>query len=124
MVAQVAKAYASIPLVERMRCGILTVNYGEAGAIDHFGPRYGLPPALSGHQNYWIWGPRGFSGDCMVVVGGRREALLDLYDQVMLGAEADHPYAIPAERHLPIWIVHGPKFGTLQQFWPQLKNWR
>jgi hypothetical protein len=124
MVAAVAQVYASIPAEERASCGIFTANYGEAGAIDHFGPRYGLPPALSGHQNYWLWGPRGFSGECMVIVGTRGEDLLRQYDQVTLVAEADHPYVVPAERHLPIWIVHGAKFESLQGVWPRLKNWR
>jgi len=123
MVAQVAHVYASIPLDGRAPCGILATNYGEAGAIDHFGRGYGLPSALSGHQSYWLWGPRGFSGECLVVVGGRIEDLLRLYDQVTLAAEADHPYAVPAERHLPIWIAHGPKFGNLQEIWPRLKKW-
>jgi hypothetical protein len=124
MIAAVAQVYASIPAEERASCGIFTANYGEAGAIDHFGPRYGLPPALSGHQNYWLWGPRGFSGECMVIVGTRGEDLLRQYDQVTLVAEADHPYAVPAERHLPIWIAHGAKFGSFQGVWPGLKNWR
>jgi hypothetical protein len=123
MVAAVATVYASIPDEERASCGIFAANYGEAGAIDHFGRQYGLPPALSGHQNYWLWGPRGFSGECMVVVGAHGEDLLRSYDRVTLAAEADHPYAVPAERHLPIWIVHGPKFGSAQRAWPRLKNW-
>ncbi|MFD1051429.1 hypothetical protein ACFQ1S_40745, partial [Kibdelosporangium lantanae] len=36
---------------------ILTRNYGEAGAIDRYGPPLGLPPAHSGHNAYSTWGP-------------------------------------------------------------------
>ena len=49
---------------------IFTYNYGQAGAIDFFGPRYGLPPAISPHNNYWLWGPRGATGEVLIIVGG------------------------------------------------------
>jgi hypothetical protein len=123
LVATVAGVYASIPAEERAACGIFAANYGEAGAVDHFGRRYGLPPALSGHQNYWLWGPRGYSGECLVVIGGRRDDLLRFYNHVTLAAQADHPYAVPAERHLAIWIARSPKFGDLRRVWPGLKVW-
>ena len=40
----------------------------KAGAIDFFGRRYRFPPALSGHQTYFVWGPRGYSGNCLIVL--------------------------------------------------------
>lgn len=57
MVQQVAEIYNSLPPEERAATGILAGNYGEAGAIDLFGPKYGLPRAYSRHQTYWYWGP-------------------------------------------------------------------
>jgi hypothetical protein len=57
MTREVAAIYNSLPPLERAKTGILTGNYGEAGAIDQFGPRYGLPHAWSRHQNHWFWGP-------------------------------------------------------------------
>jgi 4-amino-4-deoxy-L-arabinose transferase-like glycosyltransferase len=119
----VAKAYRSLPPAEHAACGIFALNYGEAAAIDHFGKALGLPPALSGHQNYWLWGPRGYDGRCLVVVGGRRAVLERAFDEVVQVGESDHPYAVPAERHLPIWVVHGLKPGSLQAMWPSLKHW-
>ena len=56
LAASVAKVYNSIPEAERAQCAIFMGNYGEAGAIDYFGPQYGLPPAISAHQNYWYLG--------------------------------------------------------------------
>jgi hypothetical protein len=123
LASAVAKAYQSIPPGQRAGCGIFAQNYGEAGAIDFFGRDLGLPPVLSGHQNYWLWGPRGFTGQCLVVVGDHRERLEELFTQVEKTGETDHPYAIPYENHLGIWIVRGPKFGSLQELWPQLKHW-
>ena len=51
-------------------------NYGEAAAIDIYGSRLGLPPAISGHNNYWIWGPRGHDGSVVIEIGGTREQRL------------------------------------------------
>jgi hypothetical protein len=123
MVSAVAKAYESIPPGQRSECGIFAQNYGEAGAIDFFGKQYGLPPALSGHQSYWLWGPRGYSGQCLIVIGDNRKRLEELFNDVVQAGETDHPYAIPYENHLAIWIVRGPKFGDLKDLWPSLKKW-
>jgi hypothetical protein len=57
MTAMTAQAWSRIPAEERSDCGIFAQDYGQAGAIDFFGRRYGLPPALSGHQTYFLWGP-------------------------------------------------------------------
>jgi hypothetical protein len=61
LVAQVARAYAEIPAADRPQTSILVDNYGEAAALDLYGPAYGLPPALSGQNQYGLWGPRGQS---------------------------------------------------------------
>lgn len=52
---------------------ILVANYGEASAVNVYRPD--VPIAISGHQNYWYWGPRGYDGSVMVVYGENREAL-------------------------------------------------
>lgn len=123
MSAQVAKVYQSIPEAERKDCGIFARNYGEAAAIDYFGRAYGLPPAISGHQNYFYWGPHGFTGSCLVVIGRTREQLRQQYETVIEMGEVYHPYAMPFENHREIWIVHGPKYGTLESAWPTFKLW-
>jgi len=56
MVETVAEIYHNLPPEERAKAAIIAPNYGEAGAIDFFGPRYDLPKAISGHQNYYLWG--------------------------------------------------------------------
>jgi dolichyl-phosphate-mannose-protein mannosyltransferase len=62
MTATVARVYNSLPPEVRAKTAIFGQNYGQAGAIDLFGPKYGLPPAISGHQSYFYWGPRGYTG--------------------------------------------------------------
>ena len=123
IVAETATAYDRLSPAERPGCGIFAQDYGQAGAIDFFGPRYGLPPALSGHQTYWIWGPRGYSGNCLVVLGDSRERLEELFEHVeYVGTSADNPYAL--EKEIAVYICRGAKFGTLEKVWPQLKKWR
>jgi hypothetical protein len=116
-------AWNRIPPDERKDCGIFAQDYGQAGAIDFLGPKYGLPQSLSGHQSWWLWGPRGYSGNCLIVLDDTQEALEKYFDRVeYVGRTPDNPYAL--ERDLPVFICHGFKHGTLAQAWPQLKKWR
>jgi hypothetical protein len=117
----VYKTWYRIPPAERPGCGVFGQDYGQAGAVDFFGPRYGLPPALSGHQSYWLWGPRGYSGNCLIVIGDRREQLEQLFERVEYMGRSENPYAL--ERHVPVFLCKGAKFGTLAAIWPQLKKW-
>jgi len=120
---EAAVAWNRIPAAERQDCGIFAQDYGQAGAIDFFGRRYGLPPALSGHQTYFLWGPRGYSGNCLIVLDDSRESLERLFEHVeYVGKSADNPYAL--EREIPVFICRGAKFGTLADLWPRLKKWR
>ena len=125
IVAETAVAWNRLLPAERQdkACGIFAQDYGQAGAIDFLGRGYGLPPALSGHQSWFLWGPRGYSGNCMIVLDDSRERLQQLWDHVeYVGTSADNPYAL--EKEIPVFICRGPKFGTFAQLWPQLKRWR
>jgi 4-amino-4-deoxy-L-arabinose transferase-like glycosyltransferase len=58
MAESTAEVYHRLTPKDQARCAIFAANYGEAGAIDFFGEKMGLPQAISGHQNYYYWGPR------------------------------------------------------------------
>jgi len=123
IVDETAVAWNRIPVSERPGCGIFAQDYGQAGAIDFLGRRYGLPPALSGHQTYWLWGPRGYSGNCLIVLGDERKRLEELFDHVeYVGTSADNRYALETE--ISVYICRGAKFGSLEKIWPDLKKWR
>jgi Dolichyl-phosphate-mannose-protein mannosyltransferase len=123
IVAETAQAWNRIPEAHRKDCAIFAQDYGQAGAIDFLGRRYGLPASLSGHQTWFLWGPRGYSGNCMVVLDDSRERLGQLFDHVeYVGTSADNPYAF--EKQIDVYICRGAKFGTLAQLWPNLKHWR
>jgi hypothetical protein len=122
MAAMTAQAWARVPAEEKSDCAVFGQNYGQAGAIDFFGPRYGLPKALSGHQTYYLWGPRGYSGKCMIILDDNKETLDKLFEQVEYVGASDNPYAL--ERHVPVFLCRGAKFGTLENLWPKLKQWQ
>lgn len=123
IVEKTAEAWNRIPVAEKKDCGIFGQDYGQAGAIDFLGPKYGLPSALSGDRTYWIWGPRGYSGNCLIVLGDRRARLEELFEHVeYVGNSAPNPYALETE--ISVNICRGAKFGTLAEVWPKLKHWR
>jgi hypothetical protein len=66
LVGLVAREYDALPAAQRRHTALLTANYGEAGAIDRYGPGLGLPAAYSGHNSFWFWGPPP-AGDTTVV---------------------------------------------------------
>ena len=106
MAATVARVYNSLPPEVRARTAIFAQTYGQAGAIDLFGPKYGLPPAISGHQSYFLWGPRGYTGESMIVMDDRKENLERLFTSVQKVAHVDHPYSMPYE-HFDVFYCRG-----------------
>jgi hypothetical protein len=123
IVEETAVAWNEVPPSDRADCAIFAQDYGAAGAIDFLGRRDGLPPAISGNQTWFLWGPRGYSGNCLIVLDDRQARLEQLFDSVRyVGESRDNPYAL--EKRLPVWICRTAKFGTLAQLWPELKRWR
>jgi hypothetical protein len=120
MVATVARVYHGLPPEEQAECAILSGNYGEAGAIDLLGKSYGLPEAISGHNNYYLWGPRAYSGEAVISLGVSYQLLEQLFGEVQPAATISNPYAMPVENHLPVYICRKPK-APLAQMWPKLR---
>ncbi len=121
MVAGVSRVYRSLPEAERRRCAIFGRNYGEAGAIDFLGDNHGLPNAISGHNNYWLWGFDGYTGDVMIVIGGQEADLRRYFNSVTPAGLVSNPYSMPYENNLTIWVARGSK-KPLREVWPGLKS--
>ena len=120
--ARVAAFYHTLPPDVQSRTAIFGNNYGDAAAIDFFGPKYGLPEAIGGHQNYWIWGPRNYTGESMIVLGegNVRNMQRDCTSYKVVGTTMV-PLSRPDEWH-PIYYCQGLKWN-LRQIWPHLKHW-
>lgn len=121
LAAEVARVWRALPALERARCGIFGQNYGEAGAIDYFGPAYGLPHALSAHNSYYLWGPDGYDGSCLVVLGDERERLAELFADVQPAGRFDCRYCMPYEDGMTIHVCRRPK-RPLAAVWPEIKS--
>jgi len=121
MVAKVAEVYDAMPADERAKTAILAGNYGSAGAIDFFGPRYGLPPSISAHQNYYYWGFRQYTGESLIMLNWELDDARYWCQSVEQGPEIGHPFAMGWE-HYTILICHGLK-KPLAEAWPRLKTW-
>jgi hypothetical protein len=121
MAATVAGAFNTLPPEVRAKTCIFTQNYGQAGAIDFFGSQYGLPQAISGHQSYFLWGPRGCTGESVIVLAGRRQTLESEYATVSKVARVEHPYSMPYE-HFDVYYCQGLKL-PVSEVWPRVKNW-
>ncbi len=122
IVSTTASVYNGIDPAVRPTCGIYAADwYGPAGAIDLFGPKYGLPPATSGFLTYWTWGPGDWSWDCMVVVGGN-PAVQRFFVDVELAAVVLNPEGMPYNTKIPIYVCRH-LLVSKEEVWPHLKNW-
>jgi len=122
LVAQVAAVYDRLTPDERARATVLTGNYGEAGAIEHLGRGRGLT-AISGHNNYWLWGPSGHTGDVLIVLSRSRERQEQRFTSVEVAGEIDCGDCMPYENHLSIFIGRGMRPPPLTERWTSFKHY-
>ena len=115
----VARVYRALPEAQRERAVLVAGNYGEAGALDFYGPRLRLPPVVSPAGSYWFFGPGDRPGEVVITLGVPAEALREFYDSVRTVSRVGHPWAVAEERGVPINVGTGPR-ATLQAVWPAL----
>lgn len=121
--ADVSKVYAQLPEEERAKCVVLCDNYGEAGALEYYAKEFNLPPAISTHNNYWLWGPRNASPDVIMVVSwiGQSIAEQGLFTSGGEVARSVHPYS--EEQEIPIFVFRGLKPPhTISELWEHGKK--
>jgi hypothetical protein len=121
MVAATAEVYKSLPPDERAKAGVLAGTYGDAGAIDFFGARYGLPKSISPHQNYYYWGPRQYTGEILILLHYNLTDAEHGCQSVQAGPTLNPQYGMQ-EEHYTILVCHGTKI-PLAEAWPRLKVW-
>jgi hypothetical protein len=121
MAREAARIYNSLPLDERAKTAIFANSYGQAGAIDFFGPRLGLPKAICNHQSYWLWGPRNYDGSTVIVLGSDGTGDREHFQSVEPAGWVEHPYS-RRDEHFDIFLCRGLT-GELHQFWPRVKNY-
>ena len=120
LVHEVDRVTATLPPADRARVVVATRNYGEAGAIDFLGRASGSPPAISGHNNYWLWGPGRATRDVLLILGGRRDEH-DECSSLVQGGTVRCGDCMPYENNQPIWICRDLKV-SIDDAWKGAKH--
>jgi Dolichyl-phosphate-mannose-protein mannosyltransferase len=107
LAAVVARVYDGLPPAERAKAYVLAGNYGEAAAIDVFDAGRGMPPTLSGHNQYWLWGRHGYDGSVLIDVGATVKEDLRDCRSATLAATFSSPHIMPYEDNMGIVICRG-----------------
>jgi hypothetical protein len=121
LVALVAREYRAAPAAGRTT--ILAGNYGEAGAIDRYGPGYGLPRVYSGANNFWLWGPPPAADSAAIAVN---------VDPALLRREFAHVRQVATfwnglgvdddEQGAPVYLATGLR-ASWRQAWPAFREY-
>ncbi|MGH3290102.1 MAG: ArnT family glycosyltransferase [Streptosporangiaceae bacterium] len=123
LVALVAQEYRSLPTPQRQRTAIVTGNYGEAAAIDRYGPGLALPQAYSGANNFWLWGPPPAGDDTVIGVNIDPALLRREFAQVRLVATFRNGLGVSDdEQGAQIFVATGPR-SSWAQAWPAFRNY-
>jgi hypothetical protein len=114
--------YDQLPAEERERCGIWADWFGPAGAINHYGPRYNLPRAVSGHITYYLWGP-GYSWEEMIIVTQQIDGFRPLFSNIRGKALFLAEHASPISTNIGIFVCTDPQ-KSAEELWPYVKMFR
>ncbi|HVI58715.1 MAG TPA: glycosyltransferase family 39 protein [Luteimonas sp.] len=123
LVAQVAAVYHALPEAERARTAIYANNYGEAGAIDYYGPRHGLPRAISGINSYWARGYGDPPPTTVIVLGDDAEGISDAPATCTLAARVRIPHGVENEEsgHPDIYVCRDLRLDWAKA-WPGMRS--
>jgi Dolichyl-phosphate-mannose-protein mannosyltransferase len=122
LVALVARQYDALPGPQRRHATILTGNYGEAGAIDRYGPGLGLPQVYSGANNFWLWGPPPAADSAAIAVNLDPAFLRREFAHVRLVATFRNGLGVgDDEQGAQVYLATGLK-SSWAQAWPAFRN--
>ena len=116
MAAKVDAVANALPPAERARAVFYGRDYGEAAAV----AIYGHVPAVSGHNNFFLWGPK--NGEVVITLGNDVTTLTENYRSVSVAGRIDTPYAMPYETGVPVIVLRRPRV-PLQTLWPKLRHY-
>jgi 4-amino-4-deoxy-L-arabinose transferase-like glycosyltransferase len=124
LVAEVARIRDSLTPAERAHLGIIAGNYGETGAIDLYGPRYGLPQAISGTNAAWYRGYGNPPPQTLIVLGRWRSEVDEAFQSCRLAGHDGNRYGIKNEESVyhPDIFVCGPPRQPWPEFWNHFQS--
>ncbi|QFU89000.1 glycosyltransferase family 39 protein [Amycolatopsis sp. YIM 10] len=120
---QIAAVRDTLPPDERTTAVVLTSNYGQAGAVEQLGGPYGLGQPVSGHNNYWLWGPPADSATIIAVGFEDGRALRARFGSVTRAGTVDNGLGVDNEEQgTPLWICRDP-VQPWSRLWPEFRNY-
>jgi lipoprotein signal peptidase len=123
MVSNLSQAYNTLSPSDRSQACIFTENYGEASAVNFLGKSLGLPEAISGHNNYYIWGPNSCTGKVLITVGYSLSDDQQSFGNVSLLTTIVCQYCISYESNLPVYLCTNPIFSSIAAEWPNVRHY-
>ncbi len=123
LVSNLSVAYGSLPASLKSQACIFTSNYGEASAVNFFGRSLGLPKAISGHNNYYVWGLDSCSGQVLITIGISQSMMEQAYGNVTLLTTNECSYCISYEQVLPVYLCTNPNFTSLTTLWSGVRHY-
>lgn len=118
----VQQAMQSLSPEERAKAVVYGNNYGEAGAMEYFAAELGLPPAISGHNNYWLWGPGDATGEVVILITEGGSELLSYFEHVEDLGQVNEPFQMLWWQEMHVFIGRGLK-QPVSELWPLLKRY-
>jgi 4-amino-4-deoxy-L-arabinose transferase-like glycosyltransferase len=120
-VDDVEAVVAALPPEDRARAIVYGPSYGQAGALERFGPARGLPPVISNHNTYHLWSTGHTDADVVVAAGAREAELRELYREVTTARVHHCTYCMSWRDGMPIYVARGPRV-PLSGVWPGLRK--
>ena len=118
LTAIVSRVYKELPPADQTQAVVMAQNYSEAAAIEFLSqPKL---PVISGHNQYFLWGPRGYTGDVLICVGANCDSVSEVYRTCSLQATLQAPWMYPSEYDIPITLCRGIK-RPIAELWPLTK---
>ena len=121
LAATVSKVYQHLPGQDQQSACVFTANYGEASALDLYHARYFLPPIISGHNNFYLWGPGTCSGAVIITVGLSQQEVAQSYGDVQFAVANGCEYCMASEEGAPILIARQPRY-PIRELWQRVKH--
>ena len=139
MVTTLARVYANLSGSEKSQACIFTTDYGQASAVNFLGRRLGLPAAISGHNNYYIWGPGRCTGQVLITVGPS----LSYFNGSFVDFQKDYVNTtlrqgfgnvtylttikcnncMDNENNLPVYLCTNPTFASIESVWAGVRHY-
>jgi len=122
LVSSVSRVYESLPDEDKKKTIIITGNYGEAGSINHYGSKLGLPAAASGIGSYYTWGPGNPNATAVIFVGYSEDYLKRYFTDVKVMGVFRNKYNIDNEEQGVLIVLCKKPNEPISEMWAEFRH--